>query len=154
MSSLQYNVRTVIAALCSLAYLATLPQISPIMLGALMHGGHEVHVVDHDGHQDLVFQHNHADEDHDHASDEQQSLTQNHLEDHHDDHVLRLAYKDMTATLRDALSLAPMVKVCPTEMMPMAASVTWSIMPARSRPPPIIGGGDVLVCLRTTVLVV
>lgn len=157
MSSPKQNVRIVIAALCCVAHLASLPQVSPLMLVVFMHGGHELQVMAHDGHEDLLLHH---DDDDDASSEHQAGHEQTHAEEHdghhhHHDHLVCLSSINHAVTAGELIIRAPLVSACALECSEVGFVAQWKTTGqlTRPRPPPLIRNG-MLVCLRTTVLVV
>jgi hypothetical protein len=152
MFDLKHNVRPVIAALCAITYVATLQQFSPLV-ALLMHGSHEVQVVEHGGHTDVVFHHEHDDDDHD---DDLPASDHDQLDDHHHgDHVVQVAAQDVAAVFSGELPRLASAIILLTHLSTLGVYFPRIeiMMLAKARPPPLIGG-SVLNCLRTTMLVI
>ncbi len=154
MSFLNQNVRTVVAALCGLAYLTTMPEFSQVIL-AMMSGGHAVQMIAHDGHEDLLL---HRDDDDACGAPDRDSET--HAEHHsghsnHHDHVVCLESDGSDVALTDSLTRTPLVTSCKLEYPTVSFIAGWKtgVAPVRPRPPPLIKSGAIR-CLRTTVLVI
>ena len=151
MSSPKHNSCRVIALLCGLAYLATLPNFPQFILVSLMHGGHAVQVVEHGGHEDLVFYH-HDDE----AAGEHPAFPECHAGSHHEhDHMVCLGASGPSTDFFDSASRTPFAAAFHASVPSILTAPEWRMSVPRvlARAPPLIGGG-VLICLRTTVLVV
>ena len=152
MSSLNQIYRLVIAALCGVSCLVSTSGMTAGALAALMQGDHDVATLEHDGHRDLILLHRDA------AQAESCAHHNEHLEaqpgHHHENHTFHLAAKDYACVLSAPAMQAPAV-VALTSMIPEFAFPNqglWQSKRFHARPPPCLDG--VIVCLRTTVLVV
>jgi ABC-type Zn2+ transport system substrate-binding protein/surface adhesin len=155
MFDLKHNVRPVIAALCGIAYMATLQQFSPLV-ALLMHGAHEMQVIEHDGHSDLLLHHDDDDAHEQHEQSHQGTHAEDHAgHKHHHDHVLCLTSTCHATTLDDQTQRVPLACACRHEWLETIAIAELQNKGGlvRARPPPLINSGA-LHCLRTTVLVV
>lgn len=158
MSTLISPARRILAFIGWLGYLTTLPQVSPMMLVNLLHGGHEMQVVAHDGHEDLLL---HQDaNDHEHATtgaaDEHGSHAQSHAgHQHHHDHIVCLDSSNHDGTIDAPAAWSPLLTVARVERPAVVCLPAWSTeeSPPLARPPPLIRS-HTLVCLRTKVLLV
>ena len=156
MQHLKHNVRIVITALCGFAYLVSLLPMMPVMLVAFLHGEHAAQLVQHDGHQDLRLHQDDADATDDHDAHDQQTHEEEHAshENHHD-HLVCLSDSSHAVAMGELGTRVPLASVCVLEWAHEDFIATWTITGeiTRARPPPPIPN-TVLVCLRTTMLVV
>ena len=155
MSSLKQILRHVTAALCGLSCLGSMPGFPGSAVAAMMHGEHTLQVAVHDGHEYLLLHHDDDGDDGQQSSHEQTHVEEHDGHHHHRDHVICLPSSNHAATPDELIIRAPMVRACVIEFSELVFVAEWTTTGelTRARPPPIIGGG-VLVCMRSTVLVV
>jgi hypothetical protein len=148
MSHLRQTIRTYIAVLIGVGYLGSMPGMTATLASWVMDHGHEheMVVVDHGGHSDLVFHHD------DHDEDDHDEPAPDH-DDEHGCHVIELGSQSI-ATLGQSLSVPP-PSVAILAITPVTAPGLIGYAPRRqpshARPPPEHCPGT-LACLRTVVL--
>lgn len=150
MSLFQQIIRAWIAVLVGVGYLGSLPGVTLAVAGVLMDHGHEheVEMVQHGGHTDLVLHH---EEDHDHEED---LAVFDHEEEHgHGCHVLELPTHPPATLVKLAGVQVPAVSDFTAAHFELPAFPAWTRQGVTrlARPPPDPESGT-LACLRTIVL--
>jgi hypothetical protein len=152
MSFKKATTRFFVAALCIVGHLLAVSQVSLAVLLAPLHGGHVAVLVEHGGHQDVMLHH---DLDDDEAASELPHAERHAGHEDHHDHVLCLNVgPDVIAWAKTSPVPTPASHI---SMLPVTEIVCKghqvNVLATLPRPPPRAVDG-VLLCLRTTVLIV
>lgn len=152
MTSLKQFLRQMIAIICGLSLMDSVAGLPVGAVATMTHGGHELATAEHDGHRVLILRH--QDIAHAEASPHHTAQLEAHSKHQHGDHIFHLADTNSACVKSATTLLAPLAAAlydCISEFAMPNRSLSQSTK-LQPRPPPRLNG--VMVCLRTTVLVV
>ncbi len=151
---LRQQFRILFALLCGVAHFAALPQLSMLMVAGFTPERHEMVLVPHKGHQDVLLHYDDDEAGSFAAEDATEHATQHTGHKNHHDHMLCVTQGNPVGAWSKLQLSGCVIFALPVPAAPPPLFAGWrmSESPLRARPPPV--GTGVLKCLRTTVLLV